>query len=353
MTVEASALAPVPPAAPGGWLVLGKPFVSRAVDYAFVGGVFGVALGLAAYGSGFRFDAERFWLVVLLSSYAHFAASSVRLYSKPGAIARWPFVTLGLPVVTLAATSGLLLLDRTYWLRIEGFYLTWSTYHYAAQTFGLTVMYAYRSGCNLAEADRRLLRAACLLPFVYGILGPRSGLSMLVPHELYPTAPLAIVRRVLYPLLMLSPALAFLRIRRAHGRTLPLISLVTMYANAIFWTFFLDRDAFAWAAIAHALQYLVIVTVFHVKDAMSAPGNAHGRLYHVIGFYGLSIMVAYALFELWPKAYGVISINLDRPSTGRRIAWIINIHHFLVDGYIWRLRDDKNLTHVVGVPAAA
>jgi hypothetical protein len=334
-----------------GFLSLGKPFVNGVVDYAFIGGVFGITLGVVAYASGFRFDTERFWLVVLLSSYAHFAASTVRLYSRAGAVARWPFVTMGVPVVTVAVTSGLLFAGPDTWRRIEGFYLTWSAYHYAAQTFGLAIMYAYRSGCDLDAAERRLVRAVCLLPFVYGILGPRSGLSLLLPDAIH-AAVVADARRVLLPLLLLAPALAFLYVRRARGRVLPLISLVLMAGNAIFWTFFLDRDAFAWAAFAHAIQYIVIVTVFHVKDATSAPGNTHGRLYHAVGFYGMCVLLAYALFELWPQVYGAIWDDLDRPSTGRRIAWIINLHHFFVDGYIWKLRNDKNLAVVVEAPAA-
>jgi hypothetical protein len=339
-------------------VALGKPFVNLPVDYALIGGVFGLVLGFVAYGSGFRFDTDRFWLVLLLTSYAHFASSTVRLYSQPGAVSRWPFLTLGVPIVTLAITSGLLFFSgRETWRAVEGFYLSWSTYHYAAQTFGLAVMYAYRSGCDLGPTERRWVRVACLLPFVYGILGPASGLSLLVPAGHWTEGAFGAARSGLrlavLPLLLLAPALVFLHVRRARGRVLPLISLVLMYGNAAFWAFFLDRDAFAWAAIAHALQYLAIVTVFHVKDAARAPGNTHGRLYHAVGFYGVSLALAYGLFELWPRFYGVFWINLDRPSTGRHIIWIINIHHFLVDGYIWKLRGDRNLTVVVDRAIAA
>lgn len=355
MTTQA---APLPPPAPAGWIVLGRPFVSVGVDYALVGGVFGLLLGCAAYGAGFRFDTKRFWALVLCTSYAHFAASTVRLYARPGAVRRWPFLTVGVPLITLAATSALLFTNPATWRWVEGFYLTWSCYHYAAQTFGLAVMYAYRSGCRLQPRDRSLLRAACLLPFVYGVLASRSGLSNVIPEAVYAQGPFGAaretIRRVLLPLLVLAPVAVFVHVRRARGQALPLISLVLMLVNAVFWSFFLDRDAFAWAALAHALQYLVIVTVFHVKDTMAAPDNAHGSLYHTIGFYAACLGLGYALFELWPAAYGAVWINLDRPSTGLHIAFIINIHHFLVDGYIWKLRDDKNLAHVVApTPAVA
>ncbi|MFO0612609.1 MAG: hypothetical protein U0414_08485 [Polyangiaceae bacterium] len=354
MTAESPALLPLPPGRPPKWVSVGNPFLNAPLDYALIGGLFGIAVGVIAYASGFRFDTDRFWLVMLATSYAHFAASTVRLYSRKGAVSRWPFITLGVPVLTIAATSALLFVgDPLTWSIIQGFYLTWSTYHYAAQTFGLSVMYAYRSGCALAPRERRLVRAACLLPFVYGVLGARSGASLLVPQSFWTDATVTLVRdgarTALLPLLLLAPAIVFLYIRQSSGRVLPLISLVMMYGNAIFWTFFLDRDAFAWAALAHALQYLVIVTVFHVKDEMSDPKNTHGRTYHVVGFYGLCLILGWLLFDGWPRIYAWISLALDNSETERRIAWVINIHHFLVDGYIWKLRNDKkNLDVVVG-----
>ena len=52
-----------------------------------------------------------------------------------------------------------------------GLTLTWSAYHYAAQAYGLSVLYAYRSGCQLSGNDKRLLWGVSLLPFVIGMSG--------------------------------------------------------------------------------------------------------------------------------------------------------------------------------------
>lgn len=341
-------------ASPG---VLGRTFVGPAFDYALIGGLLGTLIGFVAYARGFRFDTEKLWLVVLTTSYAHFAASTVRLYSRAESVRRWPFLTLGVPVVTLAITTLLLFADRPTGRKLEGVYLVWSAYHYAAQAFGLAIMYAYRSGCELAPAERRLLRAACLAPFVYGLLAPGSGFSVLAPAWItdHPgvIAARSIGRTALLPFMLGAPLWLAARMRRGGRRTLPLISLSILYTNALWWTFFLIRDAFAWAALSHAIQYIAIVTLFHVKDATATEGNRHGRLYHVITFYAACVALGYALFELLPAAYGAIWIRLDSPVTVRRIALIINIHHFLVDGYIWKLRGDRNLAHVIEQPAAA
>lgn len=331
-------------------------FVGPAFDYLLIGGVFGTIFGFGCYGLGYRFDNERLWLVVLAVSWAHFAASTVRLYSRAESTRRWPFLTLGVPVITLAITTLLLFGDRQTGKRLEGVYLVWSTYHYAAQAFGLAVMYAYRSGVQLAPNERSLLKLACLLPFVYGLLAPASGLTVLAPDAFNQHATViaarALGRAVLLPIMLASPIALSLWIRRRSGRALPLISLSIMYTNALWWTFFLLNDAFAWAALSHGIQYIAIVTLFHVKDATATEGNQHGRLYHALTFYAACAALGYALFKLWPMAYAAVSIRFDTPVVDRRIALIINIHHFLVDGYIWKLRGDKNLTHVVDQPLA-
>ena len=85
------------------------------------------------------------------------AASTVRLYTKPGAARSLPFVAIGLPLVTLALLGLCMLSAENLAPQFRAFYLTWSPYHYAAQAYGLAVMYCYRSGCLLGASNKRLL----------------------------------------------------------------------------------------------------------------------------------------------------------------------------------------------------
>src|SRR5882762_11253181 len=80
----------------------GKMFVNPLFDYLLIGGIVSWIAGGIIYGAGVRYnEADLFW-VLLVSNWAHFAASTVRLYTKPDAVRTWPFLTLAFPVVTIA-----------------------------------------------------------------------------------------------------------------------------------------------------------------------------------------------------------------------------------------------------------
>src|SRR6266851_9438867 len=89
---------------------LGKMFVNPLFDYLLVGGLLSWLGGAIVYSAGIRYnEADLFW-VLLVSNWAHFAASTVRLYTKPDAVRTWPFLTLAFPVVTIAVVSAVVAL---------------------------------------------------------------------------------------------------------------------------------------------------------------------------------------------------------------------------------------------------
>ena len=79
---------------------------SPSLDYLAIGGGLSLILVivLGAQGQLEVGSAAASWLPapVLASNSAHFAASTVRLYTKQGAFATWPFLTMVLPLATLA-----------------------------------------------------------------------------------------------------------------------------------------------------------------------------------------------------------------------------------------------------------
>jgi hypothetical protein len=68
-------------------------------------------------------------------------------------------------------------------------------------------------------------------------------------------------------------------------------------------------------------------------------------------FYGASVALGYVLFVLWPDAY--VALGYEPLLTAQLVVAVINIHHFVVDAYIWRLRRDPNLRTVVDQPVPA
>ena len=327
-----------------------RVFMSAPFDYLAIGGGLSllvlVALGLAGQLGAATPAAAWLPFLILVSNSAHFAASTVRLYTKPRAFQLWPFLSMGLPLATLAVLGvGLVFPERIGW-HLQALYLTWSPFHYAAQAFGLACMYHYRSGGTLDDADRRLLYGTCMLPFVFAFLDAReSGLAWLLPAQVLAGHPLLeqavhTASGMLAVVVFVAPLLLALRLYVDHGRGLPAISWLIIVSNGIWWIIFRFFDAFVWATVFHGLQYLAIVTLFHVKDQVARPGNRRGALAHAVGFYAASLALGYLLFYIWPFAFRLAGFGLAESML--LCAAVINIHHFIVDRYIWRLRKDTN-----------
>ena len=86
--------------------------------------------------------------------------------------------------------------------------------------------------------------------------------------------------------------------------------------------------------------------IFHVKDQRARPNNRRGAFFHAVTFYGASLGLGYLLFYVWPFAYASVGFGLAESML--LCAAVVNIHHFIVDRYIWRLRRDPNYAVVTG-----
>lgn len=156
-------------------LPLGRMFVNPAFDFLLIGGGLSLFVGALAWAGGLRLTQDHVPAIQLLGNFAHFAASTVRLYTTPGATRRWPMLTLGFPLACLIVFTAVLALADWLVRYVFAVFLVWSPYHYAAQAYGLSMMYAYRSDCPIADGDKRLVRLACLIPFFWAVLRPQGA----------------------------------------------------------------------------------------------------------------------------------------------------------------------------------
>jgi hypothetical protein len=319
---------------------LGRTFISPALDVLLIGGALSLPVALAAHVAGYRFDVVHLWQIVLLATYAHVAASLLRLYSSPGVARRRPVLSVGFPFAMALATGAVVLASAQTADRLGGMYIMLSSYHYAAQAYGLALMYVYRSGGSLSPREKRFIHLACLATFFYSVLGPSSGLASIVPVSVYTTWPaVEVVRRGLRALLLLAlvgAPLSLAAYRQRRGQPLPMMSLVIIYTNALWWVLFVATEAFAWAALSHGVQYLAIAMVFHVKDAREKQPGRHGAFYFALTFYVACVALAYGLYYGLPALYAMTWWRFDHSATSLRIALMLNVHHIVIDGFIWR-----------------
>ena len=323
--------------------VLGKPFIHPWIDYGIIAGGWSIVATFVFFshpGLFQRIPPETLAILILMVNSSHFAASTLRLYSKPDYAVRYSFLAYGFPLITILVLGICLLFPEALGKHLQALYLTWSPFHYAAQTYGLAAMYCFRSGFRLNPGEKSLLWWACMLPFLRSFLGAaNSGLGWFIPREsLYefgmtPVA-LNIITQGLLALIFLAPVAFYIRMRSLKGTLPPMIVIVLLFANGLWWTALDYLDAFVVATIAHGLQYLAIMFVYHVQDRLNLPDNRRPAWMHALHFYGGCLLLGYGLFYCWPYAFVWAGAGLAESML--LVTATINIHHFVVDRYIWR-----------------
>jgi len=330
----------------GAGSLVGRCFVHPVIDYALVGGAITIPIFIAIYffPSLTPTNGEITLRSFILINGAHFAASTLRLYTKPGAKQEFPFLSWGFPVVCLVAV-GLGLHWPALGRNITALYFTWSPYHYAAQTYGIAVMYAMRSGARLDQRDKTQMWWVCVVPFLYAfITAKQGGLAWFVSPEWLARVPAlwfahqGLVGLVTMAVFLLPVALFWL-LHRMRGKNVPLISLVLQITNGIWWVGTNYLDGWWWTAMFHSIQYLIIVVARHVQEQMARTdvrGPLHRPLVYGGAFYGMSFVIALFLFFVVPLGYVPFGFNATESFV--MMTMVINLHHFIVDGFIWRAK---------------
>ena len=361
MPSTAAAAIPSGPSSSSSAALIGRTFLHPAIDYALIGGGLTIPIFIAVLTNppeGPR--PSPIWLFLLING-AHFAASTVRLYTKPGAKEGLPFLSWGFPIVCLAAVWAGLEWPKAG-QHLTALYLTWSPYHYAAQAYGLAVMYAMRSGARLDERDKRLMRMACLLPFVYAFLtSTTGGISWFADREVLMAAP--VIGAVYSSLLVLVtigvvalPLVLFFQLHQLKRKQVPLIVPLLQVTNGMWWLASGYEYAFWWAAAAHSVQYLLIAMLDYTRTMLARPnaglGSLHHPLFHGTWFYAVSFALAGLLFFVIP-VLTYVPLGYDAAASVWMMAVIINLHHFIVDGFIWKSGKARGQSAPSGAAAPA
>jgi tetratricopeptide (TPR) repeat protein len=95
-----------------------------------------------------------------------------------------------------------------------------------------------------------------------------------------------------------------------------------------------EQYAFTWMALGHAVQYLWITAYF---------ARATGRVSSTASFYGRAAVCGFSVWALplllfAPGLLGSLPYDAGLASV---TAAVVNLHHFLLDGVIWKLRQSR------------
>lgn len=301
------------------------------------------SLGLAFYALG------------LFCNNPHYMATLHRAYHTAGDFAKYRFFTvyvtalLALVVVLVHFAPGLV-----PW--VVTLYLTWSPWHYTGQNFGIAQLLLRRAGAPADPAARALLHGGYVAAFIVWAAtlhadrpsGDPSFLSLGLPDRLATALQLGGA----LAFVGLSAA-AFLRLARtlpARALAGPLLLTVTQalwFVGPALATRFggLDLPAsyFSAGALAfmHCAQYLWITTYYARRERASptvaAPTTPRFSFFR---YYALLVIGGIALFIPGPWIASRV-LGHDFVDSFVIFMALVNLHHFILDGAVWKLRDGR------------
>jgi tetratricopeptide (TPR) repeat protein len=290
-----------------------------------------------------------FYALALFFNYPHFMATIYRAYHSAEDFHKYRIFT-----VHITALLGLTLLLSHSWVRILPWiftiYLTWSPWHYSGQNYGLFMMFARRAGAKPSDSTRRALYGAFIVSYLILFLGFHTGPSS-DPLFLSIGIPAAVSRWEQVVLVVAFVALAsfgLLRLARETGWRKLLPSL-TLFSSQCLW-FLLpaaisliknvdipqSRYSSGVLAVMHSAQYLWITSYYARREASSQSG----RDWRPWAYFGVLIAGGIALFVPGPWLASRL-FHHDFTRSFLIFTSLVNIHHFILDGAIWKLRDGR------------
>ena len=227
----------------------------------------------------------------------------------------------------------------------------WAFHHLVRQHWGFVALYRRRAGeaAGPAWLDEALLWTGAVHPYARYALSDgyaRSGLPVLLPAE---TATALRPWLDLAALALAAALVATWAMRARGGRPSPgpqhlLIATVAAFHAAVFATLSDPLLITAALTIAHNLQYHRIVW-HHEADRGRRPLGGLAR-YLAAGvafgacWYGVRVAGAFAA---GPSRLGRVLLGLG---------WGVALHHYLVDGRIWRTRRQPAVRHALALAPA-
>jgi tetratricopeptide (TPR) repeat protein len=308
-------------------------------------------ISYSSLSSSTRAWSVAFYALALFFNYPHYMATIYRAYHRAEDFEKYRVFTVHITALVL-----LTLFLSHFWIRllpwIFTIYLTWSPWHYSGQNYGLFMMFARRAGANPGKAERRALYGAFVVSYLVLFLSFHTGpsadplfLSLGIP---------AVVSRweqiILIVAFVVLSAFGLSRLARETGWR-KLVPSCTLFSSQFLW-FLLpsaislvkgleipqSRYSTGILAVMHSAQYLWITSYYARREATN--DSTGGRNWRPFAYFAVLIIGGIALFVPGPWLASR-AFHHDFTASFLIFTALVNIHHFILDGAIWKLRDGR------------
>jgi tetratricopeptide (TPR) repeat protein len=290
-----------------------------------------------------------FYELALLFNYPHYSGTIYRAYRTREDLSRYRLFTIHLTlIIALAGTIAHCSPSLIPW--VFTIYISWSPWHYSGQNFGLALMFARRAGVKPTRAERNALYVSFLASYALVFLTMHSSPST-DPYVLslgIPTNFAEAARPLLAVVFGLAGPWALYRLGRRGGWRL-IIPPATLFATQFLWfvlpfvlqmAYKIDipqtRYSAGILAVMHSAQYVWITSYYARREAIASGAQR----WRAPSYFASLIIGGIALFLPGPWVISYL-FHYDFTSSMLIFTAIVNIHHFLLDGAIWKLREGR------------
>jgi hypothetical protein len=329
-------------------------FVGPFVDFMMMGGLSLACLpllvqlgenGTRQMSSHIETGVIALWWVV---NWPHFSATNYRLYHSRANISQYPITALAIPPLVVAVTIASFLSPAAVAPFFVKLVIIWSVYHFSGQALGLTMIYARRAGVPIGDLERRALLYFLLATFLARVAWDESGTGQR-SYFMLQHPRLGIPEWVGSALALGALACAvvflvrFFRTCMAAKRPVPAIVLLPAICHFIWFVPGWRSDYFAaYVPFFHSLQYMLIAWAMQLKEKMDSDGIAPSRVYVLresVRWLSINLVGGGVLFFVLPRLCALTGAPL--PFAFAVVASAVQLHHFFVDGVIWKLKNPK------------
>ncbi len=294
-------------------------------------------------------DAERAWSasfysLALVVNYPHYMATIYRAYGR-GEWRRHAAFTVWWTLLLIALAASAHIVTAIIPLLFTA-YVMWSPWHYSGQNYGLLMMFVKRGGRQLSPVAQRLLKFAFVASYLMLLASFNSGASA-DPMVLSAGLPLPVVQIICIIAVLVTAAgaamlVSQLRQQRHASSIVPPLMLMTTQVlwfvaptvATTFTSFTAPQTRYSSGVLAlmHSAQYLWITQYFAKRDQGGAWSAARYWIAVVAGGIALFLPVPWLASRV---------AHLDFTSSMLIVTAVVNIHHFMIDGVVWKLRDPR------------
>ena len=290
-----------------------------------------------------------FYVLALFFNYPHYMATLYRAYHTTEDFKKYRIFTVHITLlVALTVILSHLWFRALPW--IFTVYLTASPWHYSGQNYGLFMMFARRAGAQPTSLERRVLYAAFLISYAVLLLNFHTGHSA-DPLFVSLNIPEAISWRAQVVLAIAFVACSAFGLSRltSPASLRRMVPSLTLFSTQCVWflvptllslleRFQVPQSRYSTGVLAvmHSAQYLWITSYYAKREAATTPD----RPWRPFIYFTILIVGGIALFIPGPWLSSLI-FHFDFTRSFLVFTALVNIHHFILDGAIWKLRDGR------------